>query len=44
LAAHTVADGRDAVLPEVSGMAYKTGKCTFSVDPRDPLVPGFVLR
>jgi proline racemase len=42
--AHAVADGRDAVLPEVSGMAYKTGICTFSVDPRDPLVPGFVLR
>jgi len=42
--AHAVADGRDAVLPEVSGMAYKTGTCTFSVDPRDPLVPGFVLR
>jgi proline racemase len=37
-------DGFDAVIPEVSGMAYRTGESTFTVDPRDPLVPGFVLR
>lgn len=35
---------REAVLPEVTGMAYRTGESTFTVDPRDPLVPGFVLR
>jgi proline racemase len=40
----TVIDGYHAVLPEVSGMAYRTGESTFTVDPRDPLVPGFVLR
>ncbi|WP_166979456.1 proline racemase family protein [Paramicrobacterium fandaimingii] len=36
--------GRDAVIPQVSGMAYRTGESTFTVDPRDPLTPGFVLR
>ncbi len=38
------AGGRAAVLPQVSGMAYRTGEHVFSIDPRDPLVPGFVLR
>jgi proline racemase len=38
------ADRREAVIPEVTGMAYKTGESVFTVDPRDPLVPGFVLR
>ncbi len=37
-------DGRPAVIPEVTGMAYKTGEHVFSVDPNDPLTPGFVLR
>ena len=37
-------DGRTAVLPQVTGMAYRTGEHLFSVDPHDPLVPGFVLR
>ncbi|MGC0143351.1 proline racemase family protein [Pseudactinotalea sp. Z1732] len=36
--------GYPAVLPEVTGMAYRTGDSTFTVDPLDPLVPGFVLR
>ena len=36
--------GRAAVLPRVTGMAYLTGRHVFSVDPHDPLVPGFVLR
>jgi proline racemase len=36
--------GRPAVIPEVTGMAYKTGEHIFSVDPNDPLTPGFVLR
>ncbi len=38
------AAGRRAVLPQVTGMAYRTGEHLFSVDPHDPLVPGFVLR
>jgi proline racemase len=38
------AGGRPAVVPQVTGMAYRTGEHTFSVDPHDPLVPGFLLR
>ncbi|HYJ75569.1 MAG TPA: proline racemase family protein [Kineosporiaceae bacterium] len=38
------AHGRPAVLPQVTGMAYRTGEHTFVVDPHDPLVPGFLLR
>jgi proline racemase len=37
-------DGRRAVIPEVTGLAYPTGRHTFIVDPADDLVPGFVLR
>ncbi len=37
-------EGRRAVLPQVTGMAYRTGEHLFAVDPHDPLVPGFVLR
>jgi proline racemase len=37
-------DGRWAVRPQVTGMAYRTGEHTFVVDPQDPLVPGFLLR
>ena len=37
-------DGRTAVVPQVTGMAYRTGEHVFSIDPDDPLVPGFVLR
>lgn len=36
--------GRPAVVPVVSGTAYRVGASTFTIDPRDPLVPGFVLR
>jgi len=36
--------GRAAIVPQVTGMAYRTGEHVFSVDPDDPLVPGFVLR
>ena len=37
-------DGRPAVIPQVTGMAYRTGEHVFSIDPYDPMVPGFVLR
>jgi proline racemase len=37
-------DGGRAVVPQVTGMAYRTGEHTFSIDPHDPLVPGFLLR
>lgn len=38
------ADGHDAVVPEVTGTAHRFGHGSFVVDPRDGLVPGFVLR
>ena len=41
---HVAVEGRPAVVPQVTGMAYRTGEHTFWVDPHDPLVPGFVLR
>jgi proline racemase len=42
--AEVEAEGRRAVVPQVTGMAYRTGESVFTVDPHDPLVPGFVLR
>lgn len=33
-----------AVIPEVEGTAFITGKNTFCVDPKDPLKHGFILR
>lgn len=42
--AQVASDGYDAILPQVTGMAYKTGESLFTADPRDPLSPGFVLR
>jgi len=38
------AEGRDAVVTEVQGSAYRTGEHRFVLDPRDPLGGGFVLR
>ncbi len=34
----------DAVIPEVSGTAFITGRSRFFIDPRDPLGSGFLLR
>jgi trans-L-3-hydroxyproline dehydratase len=34
----------DAVIPEIEGTAFITGKHTFIVDPNDPLKEGFILR
>jgi proline racemase len=36
--------GRPAVVPQVTGTAYRTGEHVFCIDPNDPLLPGFVLR
>ena len=33
-----------SVVPLVTGTAHRVATCTFEVDPRDDLVPGFVLR
>jgi proline racemase len=38
------AEGRDAVVTEVEGAAYRTGEHRFVLDPRDPIGTGFVLR
>jgi trans-L-3-hydroxyproline dehydratase len=34
----------DAVIPEVSGIAYITGKHEFCFDPADPMKKGFIFR
>ncbi len=36
--------GHATVITEVEGSAYRTGSHTFSLDPRDPLGTGFLLR
>ena len=36
--------GRAAIVPEVEGMAYRTGEHRFELEPEDPLGTGFVLR
>jgi len=38
------AEGRDAVVTEVEGAAFRTGEHRFVLDPRDPLGTGFALR
>jgi proline racemase len=38
------AEDRPAVIPLVTGAAYRTGEHTFVADPADDLFPGFVLR
>lgn len=40
----TSVNGVPAVIPQVSGTAYITGKHEFLIDPDDPLRDGFVLR
>jgi len=42
--ASLIADGHPAVIPEITGMAYRCGTSEFTLDPRDPFVAGFVLR
>jgi proline racemase len=36
--------GRPAVITEVEGSAFRTGRATFELDPDDPLGEGFLLR
>jgi proline racemase len=40
----TAVGGRTAVLTEVEGSAFLTGRHEFELDPRDPLGTGFLLR
>ncbi len=37
-------EGREAVVTEIEGSAFRTGDHRFALDPRDPLGTGFVLR
>ena len=37
-------DGHDAVVTEIEGNAHRTGTHAFTLDPSDPLGPGFQLR
>lgn len=41
---HVVEEDRPAVVTEVTGMAYETGRATFTLDPDDGLGTGFTLR
>jgi proline racemase len=36
--------GHATVITEVEGSAYRTGEHTFTLDDRDPLERGFLLR
>jgi proline racemase len=40
----TEVEGRPAVVTEVEGSAYRTGRAEWELDPDDPLGEGFVLR
>lgn len=42
--AETTVGKLPAVIPEVSGTAYITGRHEFIIDPDDPLITGFILR
>lgn len=42
--ARALDDTPDGLLTEVAGTAFRTGDHTFTLDPRDPLGTGFVLR
>jgi proline racemase len=37
-------DARHAVIPQVEGMAYRTGEHTFTLEASDPVETGFLLR
>ncbi len=36
--------GRPAVITEVEGTAFRTGRAAYELDPDDPLGEGFLLR
>jgi len=33
-----------AIIPEITGRAFITGMCTWTIDPADPVKYGFLLR
>ena len=44
IVATTTLENYDAVIPEVSGNAFITGKNAFWINPEDPIKGGFILR
>ena len=44
VAAEVELGGRAAILPEVRGEAFVTGRAEYWVDPEDPVGKGFLLR
>jgi trans-L-3-hydroxyproline dehydratase len=44
ITAHTQVGEHDAVVPEVGGRAFLTGRHEFFLDPEDPLRDGFLVR
>jgi proline racemase len=44
IAGETSVEGRDAILPEITGTAYLTGFSQFLFDPADPLRAGYLLE
>jgi proline racemase len=44
IVAEAEVSGRPAVVTEVEGSAYRTGRHVFELDPNDPLGTGFILR
>jgi proline racemase len=40
----TTVGGRQAILPEVRGRAFVTGRAEYRIDPDDPLGQGFLIR
>ena len=42
--ARAIRETPEGLLTEVDGTAFRTGTHRFSLDPRDPLGTGFVLR
>ena len=43
IAGLTTVGGRPAIVPEISGRAWATGRGTLTLDPRDPFPGGFLL-
>jgi proline racemase len=42
--ARVLEDTAEGVVPIIAGTAHRVPSTSFEIDPRDPLVPGFVLR
>ncbi|GAA1859940.1 proline racemase family protein [Brevibacterium marinum] len=42
--ARVLAEADEGVIPIIESTSHKVATCTFTVDPRDDLVPGFILR